>query len=259
MKPLILVTNDDGILAPGLAVLAEAAASVGDVVICAPDEERSGSSHAITLHTHLRAHRVRDGWWRVSGTPVDCVYLAVHHLCPTRPRVVVSGINAGYNLGGDVFYSGTLGAAAEGFLRGISSVAFSIDRGVDPRWVGPIAKRLIRALVNEPRLCLLNVNVPGIEGHAVVGESIEEQAAAIPVEVTRLGMRVYQDTVETRTDLMGRPYYWIGGPPLLAEHKPGDDTHAVSHGRISVTPLDLNLGAADLEPTRDLLGRSHEP
>ena len=111
-SPLILVTNDDGVLAPGLAVLVEALAPLGEVLVCAPEAERSGYSHAISFHTHLRAASHAPGWWYLSGTPVDCVYFALNHLCKRPPALVCSGINAGYNLGTDVFYSGTVGAAA---------------------------------------------------------------------------------------------------------------------------------------------------
>lgn len=259
MTPLILVTNDDGIHAEGLEVLAEAMQSLGEVVVCAPESERSGSSHAITLHTHLRAHPLRGGWWRVSGTPVDCVYLAIHHLCSRRPDLVVSGINPGFNLGTDVFYSGTVGGAAEGYLRGVSAMAISADRGVDPRWAMPVSRELARAILADRRhLMLVNVNVPGIEGHASVAtERIEGVAATVPVAVTRLGNRVYEDMVDPRTDPMGRPYYWIGGPPTRGEDSTGDDTHAVRRGTISVTPLEMNITASSLGPAECLLARAN--
>jgi len=258
MKPLILVTNDDGIHAEGLEVLVEAMSGLGEVVVCAPEGERSGSSHAITLHTHLRAHPVRGGWWRVSGTPVDCVYLAIHHLCSRRPDLVVSGVNPGFNLGTDVFYSGTVGGAAEGFLRGVSAIAVSADRGVDPRWALPVVRDLAHAMLSEPhRLMLLNVNVPGMLEHAeATPAQIEALAAKMPVAVTRLGHRVYEDMVEPRMDPMGRPYYWIGGPPTRGEDREGDDTYAVRRGAISVTPLEMNITAPSLGPTRELLARA---
>jgi 5'-nucleotidase len=241
MKPLILATNDDGVAASGLRALVEAVTGLGDVVVCAPAEERSGSSHAITFHTHLRAEPVREGWWRVSGTPVDCVYLAMHHLCGRFPDLVVSGVNAGYNLGSDVFYSGTVGAAAEAYLRGVSSIAVSAERGSDPAYAMGVVRRLAASMLAGGRPHLLNVNVPPL-------------GDALPiVEVTRLGARKYVDSVESRTDPQGRPYYWIGGPPTRGDDREGDDTFAVHHGRISVTPLEMDITAADLDPVRRML------
>jgi len=257
MKPLILVTNDDGILAEGLLVLAEAMQTIGEVVVCAPDSERSGSSHAITLHSHLRAHPVRGGWWRVSGTPVDCIYLAIHHLCSRPPDLVVSGVNPGFNLGTDVFYSGTVGGAAEGYLRGVSAMAISADRGVDPRWAAPVCRDLARAVIADPRRVLLNVNVPGIEGHLeVAADEIDLRASELPIEVTRLGNRVYEDMVDPRMDPMGRPYYWIGGPATRGEDREGDDTHAVRAGVISVTPLEMNITAPSMVAASEIVSRA---
>lgn len=258
-QPLILVTNDDGVLAPGIAVLAEAMKPLGEVIVCAPDTERSGSSHAITLHSHLRAHQVREGWWRVSGTPVDCTYLAMFHLCKRKPDLVVSGINAGFNLGSDVFYSGTVGGAAEGYMRGIKALAVSADRGVHPRWALPVARKLAAALLESSDRAFLNINVPATEGHQATPEpDIEAKAAKLDVMVTTLGDRSYIDSVEPRTDPMGRPYFWIGGPPRLGKDDEGDDTHAVRRGSISVTPLEMNITAPDLEPARRLLERARE-
>ncbi|MFY0541549.1 5'/3'-nucleotidase SurE [Nannocystis pusilla] len=165
-RPLILVTNDDGILAPGILALAEAVAPLGDVVVCAPETERSGSSHAITLHSHLRVDEVRPGWHRVNGTPVDCVYLASLHLCERRPALVVSGVNPGYNLGSDVFYSGTVGGAAEGFIRGASAMAVSVHARESPRVAIPVVRTLARMLLAQPSLSLLNVNIPWISHSA---------------------------------------------------------------------------------------------
>lgn len=260
MNPLILVTNDDGVLAPGIEALAQAVQGLGEVVVCAPDTERSGMSHAITFHTHLRAHPVREGWWRVSGTPVDCVYLAMHHLCGRFPDLVVSGVNAGFNLGSDVFYSGTVGAAAEANLRGVNALAVSADRGMDPRWAIPIARKLAIAVLETPRQgppVLLNINVPTPKNHADVGPGdVLEHAAKMPVQVTRLGARKYQDSVEHRTDPQGRAYYWIGGPPKRAADDHGDDTFAAANGVISVTPLEMDITAPDMGQAEKLLERA---
>jgi 5'-nucleotidase len=251
VRPLILVTNDDGVLAPGIAAVAEAVGDLGDVLVCAPDTERSGSSHAITFHTHLRVNEVRDGWWHVSGTPVDCVYLALLHLCPRPPALVISGINAGYNLGTDVFYSGTVGAAAEAYMRGFMSLALSTDRSVDARVCVHTVRALASAALAAPRPMLLNVNIPP-PAPRESGQGVWVMHAP-PLELTRLGKRVYKDTVEPRTDPMGRPYYWIGGPPESGDDHEGHDTWAVKQGRVSVTPLEMDITAPDREACRDFL------
>lgn len=248
-RPLILVTNDDGILAPGLAALAEAVAPLGEVVVCAPETERSGSSHAITLHSHLRVDEVRAGWYRVNGTPVDCVYLASLHLCYRRPALVLSGVNPGYNLGSDVFYSGTVGGAAEGYVRGASAMAVSIHARESPRVAIPIIRTLARVLLEQPSRSLLNVNVPWISRDAPPPDVPPEAlAAGRTIVVTRLGARPYVEQVERRQDPRGMAYFWIGGPPRDAGEHPGEDTWAVNHGMVSVTPLVLDITAPDLAP-----------
>src|SRR3954464_4910540 len=127
-RPLILVTNDDGVLAPGIRAVAEALREVGDVVVAAPDRERSAASHSISLDRPLRVDEIEEGVFSIDGTPVDCVYLALLHLVPRRPALVVSGINNGFNLGSDVFYSGTVAGAVEGALRGVPALALSLER-----------------------------------------------------------------------------------------------------------------------------------
>jgi 5'-nucleotidase len=152
-----------------------------------------------------------------------------------------AGVNAGYNLGSDVFYSGTVGAAAEAYLRGVSAIAVSAERGTDPVHAMPAVRRIAEAVLAGHKPYLLNVNVPP------VGDD------APSIQVTRLGSRKYVDTVDSRTDPQGRTYYWIGGPPTRAEDREGDDTWAVANGRISVTPLEMDITAADLDPVRRLL------
>jgi 5'-nucleotidase len=221
---------------------------LGDVIVSAPDGERSGSSHAMTFHSMLRAHELEPGRWAVSGTPVDCVYFGLMHITERPPNLVISGVNSGYNLGTDVFYSGTVGGAAEAHLRGVSAIAVSIERGVDARW----ARRTIRALAQallEPRdvPLLFNVNVPHVPGlETAPPEVIDRESAAQSVMLTRLGRRSYRDAVDRRTDPLGRPYYWIGGPPGELRGRVGDDTWAVAEGLASVTPLRLDL--TDPEP-----------
>jgi 5'-nucleotidase len=255
-RPLILVTNDDGVLAPGLAILADALAGLGDVIVCAPETERSGSAHSISFHTHLRANSVRPGWWYVTGTPVDCVYFALLHLCERPPSIVCSGINAGFNLGSDVLYSGTVGGAAEGFLRACSGLAISAERGpVGAHWAVPVAVALAERILARGERVLLNVNVPPMPGHESLAdpERVRELAVGRGAVVTRLGERRYRDGVQPRTDPMGRPYYWIGGPPEPGSTDLEHDTGAVAAGLVSVTPLVLDLTATDLAPARGLV------
>ena len=251
-RPLILVSNDDGILAPGLAALAEAMEGLGDIIVCAPETERSGSSHAISLHSHLRADEIRPGWFRVNGTPVDCVYLAALHLCPRRPDLVVSGVNPGYNLGSDVFYSGTVGAAAEGFIRGASAIAVSVHARESPRVTIPIVRTLARVLLAQPSRSLLNVNVPWLSQEDPSPRDPETRAAGLPLHVTRLGARPYVEQVERRQDPRGHAYFWIGGPPHDIGENQGEDTWAVKQGHISVTPLVLDITAPDLAPWQSM-------
>jgi 5'-nucleotidase len=251
--PLILVTNDDGVLAPGLAQLAGALEGLGEVIVCAPETERSGSGHAISFHTHLRAHAIRPGWWSLSGTPVDCIYFAMMHLCTRPPTLVCSGINPGYNLGSDVLYSGTVGGAAEAFLRGAHGLAVSAERGPHgAAWAVPIARRVATKLLGIGPRMLLNLNVPAPAGHD--GEpTADELAAPREIAVTRLGVRRYRDGVEPRTDPMGRAYYWIGGPPEPGSADLDHDTGAVAASIPSLTPLQLDLTAHDLNPAHALV------
>jgi 5'-nucleotidase len=233
-RPLILVTNDDGVSAPGIAAAREALLEVGDVVVAAPDRERSASSHSISLDRPLRVDKVQDGVYAIDGTPVDCVYLALLHLVPRRPALVVSGINNGYNLGSDVFYSGTVAGAVEAALRGVPAIAVSLERKTPQDFSHAAA--FLAALADEtvrrgddalPERALLSVNVPvgPVRGY----------------QVTFLGRRVYRDQVDVREDLRGRSYYWIGGPEEQATDLPGSDCSAVRDGLVSLTPLGLDL------------------
>ncbi len=231
----ILCTNDDGYLAGGLATLAEAAAVLGDVHVVAPDREQSATSHSLTMHFPLRAHRVRDGVHNVSGTPTDCVALAVGALLEERPDVVLSGINHGANMGEDVLYSGTVAGAMEATILGIRAVAVSYA-GRDAERIGdflPLLRELLPQLVERddfPGETLLNVNLPPIDPAAVRG-----------VRVTRLARRVYTDSITRARDPNGREYFWIGGGGVEWSAPEGTDFHAVDAGYVSVTPLHLDL------------------
>src|SRR5437879_13711880 len=206
MSPLrILVSNDDGVLAPGIALLAEVCATVGQVTVVAPDREQSGTSHSLTLHRPLRAHRRSDGAFQVDGTPTDCVLLALGALMPERPNWVMSGVNHGPNMGEDVLYSGTVSAAMEGLAAGIPSIAVSYAGAdldlLDTHKPGLAALlRRITQVKDFPKETLLNINLPGIPGDRVKG-----------VKVTHLGSRVFSEEIALMKDPSGKEIYWIGG------------------------------------------------
>ena len=234
MKPLILLSNDDGVRAPGIQALANALADVGEVLLAAPDRERSAASHSISLDHPLRVDRVAPNAYAIDGTPVDCVYLALHHLVPRKPDLCLSGINNGFNLGSDVFYSGTVGAALEGALRGVPAIALYLERQKpqDFSHAAAFAHDFVRDILGrgpgaiEPGT-LLNVNIPS--------------GAPLGLRATSLGRRIYRDQVDVRQDLRGRNYYWIGGPEEKGEDTPGSDCTAVQAGLVSVTAIGLDL------------------
>lgn len=245
----ILITNDDGIYSEGLRHLSRALAPLGEVTVVAPDREQSATGHSLTLGRPLRLQRIEENWYAVDGTPTDCVNLAVLFLLKDRkPDLVVSGINFGLNMGDDVTYSGTVSATFEGTLLGIPSVAFSqeIAEGFSFERAAGFAGRFIAELLREslrPDL-LLNVNLPAGE---IQGLSF-----------TRLGRRVYQQVVVEKEDPRGRKYYWIAGTPEW-QSDTGTDHEAVMSGRVSVTPLHLDLtdyrGLEGHSGLRDRLGR----
>lgn len=229
-RPLILVTNDDGIHAPGLTALADAMSILGEVVVAAPDRNNSGASHKITLHSPLRSVEVRPGWWQVEGTPADCVYLAIHDHLDRSPDLCVSGVNAGPNLSFDVHYSGTVGAAFEAALLGVRSIAVSlcdVSGGYEhsARFTAGLAATVLQD--GLPTDTILNVNVPG-------GEPDDYQ-------FTFLGHRLFKHEIHRRDDPRGSPYYWVGGVPAPADTIPGSDCTAVEQGVISVTPLAIDM------------------
>jgi 5'-nucleotidase len=232
---LILCTNDDGYFATGLKVLARAARSVAPVEVVAPDREQSACSHSLTMHFPLRAHRLDEHTRYVDGTPTDCVALAVGALLDERPAYVLSGVNHGANMGEDVLYSGTVAGAMEATILGIPAVAFSYT-GRDPEEIEgfePILRRLIDQIVRQrafPGETLLNINLPPIPPEEVRG-----------VKVTRLGRRVYTDSLTRANDPTGREYFWIGGGGVEWRAEEGTDFRAVEQGYISVTPLHLDL------------------
>jgi len=249
---VILLTNDDGIQAPALRELRAALADLGRVVTVVPDRDQSATSHSLTLNRPFRIERPEPDTYALDGTPTDCVVVAMHGLIEERPGLVVSGINHGPNMGEDVFYSGTVAAAIEGALQGLPSLAVSLvasrTREVDFALPARFTRRLVEAVLAHglPPKSLLNVNLPVAAGEGYRG-----------VRVTKLGKRVYRDTLIEKTDPRGRPYYWIGGDEPVWEDEEETDFAAVSHGCASVTPLMLDLtdyramarvGAWRLEP-----------
>ena len=231
----ILVSNDDGVLAPGIALLADVCSTVGQVTVVAPDREQSGTSHSLTLHRPLRAHRRSDGAFQVDGTPTDCVLLALGALMPEGPNWVISGVNHGPNMGEDVLYSGTVSAAMEGLAAGVPSIAISYGsfdlEHLESHREG--LERLIQRIVrveNFPGETLLNINLPPIPGDQVKG-----------VKVTNLGSRVFHEEIATMKDPWGREVFWIGGGRVTWSGGSDSDFQAVKDGYISVTPLHVDL------------------
>ena len=235
----LLLCNDDGIDASGIAALEEALAPLGTVWVVAPESEQSAASHALTMHKPLRAHRHAERHWAISGTPADCIYLGLNHLLPGRPDVVVSGINRGSNLGNDVFYSGTVAAAMEAALHGLPATAVSLhlepgDRERHWATAGGVARRVVEGLRDHPLAdgVFLNVNVPNCAADAVRG-----------LRATALGRRRYAPRVDLRTDPRGRHYYWIGGSHQAFVPLEGTDGPAIEAGWATVTPLRPDLTA----------------
>ena len=235
----LLLTNDDGILAHGLECLEQAAKPLGEVTVVAPDREQSATSHSLTLHHPIRPVRRGDRRWQIDGTPTDCVMLAVETLMGERPDYVLSGVNHGQNMGEDVLYSGTVAAAMEGLALGIPSIAISFAGGdlrADLTHLAkqvPVLTRLLRhiaALPAFPPNTLLNVNLPPAEDGEVRG-----------FRLTRLGRRVYSNSITPMRDPWGREIFWIGGGQASWTGEEDSDFRAIEDGFVSVTPLQLDL------------------
>jgi len=233
-KPLILVSNDDGVRARGIRELVKALEPLGRVVAVAPDQERSAASHSITLHRPLRIKRVGRDRYSVDGTPTDCVMVGMHEVLDEMPDLLVSGINHGGNLGDDVHYSGTVSAAFEGCIFGIPSIAVSLVSydGGDMKPAATFAAKLAKKVLKKglPRGIILNVNVPPLPAEGIKG-----------YEITKQGKRNYGDIIAERIDPKGRKYFWIGGDEASFENIEGSDCNAIRDGKISITPLRVNL------------------
>ena len=241
----ILLSNDDGFQAPGIVALYEALKDVGEVTVVAPEHNNSAKSNALTLHSPLYVHEAANGFRYVNGTPADCVHIALTGLLSEKPDLVVSGINNGANMGDDTIYSGTVGAAMEGYLFGIPAIAFSqVERGwqhldAAAQWARELVQQLMQsramhASASELRQTdgpwLLNVNIPN-----------RERTALKPMRVTRLGRRHAAERVITQVNPRGETMYWIGSAGAAKDDSDGTDFHATFEGHVSVTPLHVDL------------------
>ncbi len=230
----ILVSNDDGVLAPGINCLAEELKAVAEIEVVAPDRNRSGASNSLTLTRPIRVKELDNGYVSVEGTPTDCVHLAVTGYLEPEPDMVVSGVYEGANLGDDILYSGTVAAAMEGRYLGLPAIAVSLagDRCEHYATAAIIAKRLVMMLTNNPlpRHTILNVNVTELPLDSIKG-----------YEVTRLGTRHCAEPIVKETDPRGRPIYWVGPPGPEEDSGHGTDFSAVKRGYVSVTPLQIDM------------------
>lgn len=230
----ILLSNDDGYFAPGLAVLAEALSAIGEIVVVAPEQNRSGASNSLTLDRPLFLKKAASGFYFVNGTPTDCVHLAVTGMLDRLPDIIVSGINHGANMGDDTIYSGTVAAATEGFLLGIPSIAISLTsfEGNNFETAGQVARELVERFIRDPikEPVLLNVNVPDIPYANLKG-----------MEVTRLGRRHKAEPVVKMTSPRKETVFWVGAAGAAADAGPGTDFNAIERGCVSITPLQIDL------------------
>ena len=234
--PIILVTNDDGVHSEGIRALAEAVAPFGEVTIVAPHQEASAIGHALTLRRPLRIEKVAPRVFAVDGTPTDCVNIAITHILPEKPDLILSGINKGWNLGDDVTYSGTVSGALEGALLGIPSIAISTQRVADECEFGPSAKAaamVVEAVLRHgmPRWTLLNINTP--------------MGSNKGFRVTVQAKRNHVTVIDERVDPRGRAYYWIEEGENEWEPHDRSDYQAVRDGYISITPLQPDMTAHD--------------
>lgn len=230
----ILISNDDGVYAEGITELAKAVGEMAQVTVVAPDRNRSGASNSLSLSRPIRLKHLDEHRISVEGTPTDCVHIAITGLLSTQPDMVISGINAGSNMGDDVWYSGTVAAAMEGRFMGLPAIAISLagEQLVNYAAAAMVATRLIRHLLEDPLPAgtILNVNVPDVPFTEIQG-----------YEVTRLGTRHCAEPTIRQLDPRGAPIYWIGPAGKEADAGQGTDFYAVRHNRVSITPLRIDL------------------
>ncbi|MDP1559345.1 MAG: 5'/3'-nucleotidase SurE [Nitrosomonas sp.] len=230
----ILLSNDDGYFAPGLISLANTLSEIAEIIVVAPERDRSGSSNSLTLDRPLSLHKSHNGFYYVNGTPTDCVHLAVTGMLDVLPDMVISGVNDGANMGDDTIYSGTVAAATEGFLLGIPSLAISLANISERNFL--TASRVTFDMVQRfkqkkfDRPILLNVNVPDVAYDQLQG-----------IEVARLGRRHKAESVIKSKNPRGETVYWVGAAGEAQDAGEGTDFYAVQHNRISVTPLQIDL------------------
>ena len=234
----ILLSNDDGYQAAGLQILADALSENHEISVVAPERDRSGASNSLTLDRPLRAYRAKNGFYYVNGTPTDCVHLAITGLLEVEPDMVISGINAGANMGDDVLYSGTVAAAMEGRFLGLPAIAVSLT-SFEPKHFETAARavaKIVTRLQTEPlkKDSILNINVPNLPEDKIQG-----------FRATRLGNRHKSEGVITQTDPRGEPMYWVGPPGKAQDAGEGTDFHAIEHDFISITPLQIDLTRYD--------------
>lgn len=235
-KPLILVSNDDGVHAEGLRALGRKLKALGRVVVVAPDQQRSAASHSITLHRPLRIRKLSRDIFAIDGTPTDCINLGINEILKERPDLIVSGINSGPNLGDDIHYSGTVSAAMEGGILGVPSIAISMVAGardvVIYKPASEFCVKLARKVLKDglPKGVILNVNVPSVPASNLRGYAFTKQ-----------GKRNYGDIIVEKIDPRGKRYFWIGGDEEGFDDIRGSDCNVVAEGKISITPIRVNL------------------
>lgn len=246
----ILLSNDDGYFAPGLACLATQLSAIAEIVVVAPERDRSGASNSLTLDRPLNLRQAANGFYYVNGTPTDCVHLAVTGMLDTMPDMVISGINAGANMGDDTIYSGTVAAATEGFLLGIPAIAVSLagksltNYETAARVVVELVQHFTKSAHKHP--WLLNVNVPD-----VAYDQLQRRL------VTRLGKRHKAEPVVKSTNPRGETVYWVGAAGKAQDAGAGTDFHAIANNSVSITPLQVDLTQFDqLNAVQEWLGDS---
>jgi len=230
----ILISNDDGVHSEGINLLRQTLSTLAEIIVVAPDRDRSGASNSLSLGTPLSVHTIEDGIISVNGTPTDCVHMAITGLLDKPPDMVVSGINHGANLGDDILYSGTVAAAMEGRYLGLPAVAFSLveKESAHLHTACVVAKQIVTSLMRDPlpATTILNVNIPDVPLAEIRGR-----------KVTRLGTRHRAERVTMRTDPTGKSMYWIGPAGPEADAGPGTDFYAIRNNCVSITPLQLDM------------------